>query len=335
MPPLSHAHHAHPIRGASLKLVSVLFLASMAACVKYLGPAIPSGETVFVRGAISLVVLAIIAWRVEGLHILKTANLRSHALRSLSGTASMFCWFTALTLIPLADFTAITFTAPMFLTVLAMLFLHERIHAYRWTALAAGFAGVLIMVGPHLSFGSGSLGVALSLGAAVFSAVAMMFLRSMSGSGGEHAITITFYFSLTSMAVAALTAVGGWPMPTGSQWGFIVLIGVLGVLGQLLMTWSYRYAEASMIAPLDYTNLLFAVLYGYFFFGESPHVSMWIGAPLVIAAGLIILWREYRLSRARAAPVVVPNALAEGHREPGVPAAGPSDPAPAAGIHSP
>ena len=157
----------------------------------------------------------------------------------------------------------------------------------------------------------------------------------MSGSGGEHAITITFYFSLTSMAVAALTAVGGWPMPTGSQWGFIVLIGVLGVLGQLLMTWSYRYAEASMIAPLDYTNLLFAVLYGYFFFGESPHVSMWIGAPLVIAAGLIILWREYRLSRARAAPVVVPNALAEGHREPGVAAGGPSDPAPAAGIHSP
>jgi drug/metabolite transporter (DMT)-like permease len=227
----------------------------------------------------------------------------------------MFCWFTALTLIPLADFTAITFTAPMFLTVLAMVFLGERIHAYRWTALAVGFAGVLIMVGPHLSFGSGSLGVGLSLAAAVFSAVAMMFLRSMSGSGGEHAITITFYFSVTSMAVAALTVVAGWPMPNAEQWVLIVLIGVLGVFGQLLMTWSYRYAEASMIAPLDYTNLLFAVLYGYVFFGEAPHVSMWIGAPLVIAAGLIILWREYRASQVRAAPVVVPNALAEGHRE--------------------
>jgi len=315
VPPLLHAHHAHPVRGALLKLVSVLFLASMAACVKYLGTAIPSGETVFVRGLISLAVLAFIAWRVEGLHLLKTGNLKSHALRSLSGTASMFCWFTALTLIPLADFTAITFTAPMFLTVLAMLFLGERIHAYRWTALAVGFAGVLIMVGPHLSFGGGSLGVALSLGAAIFSAIAMMFLRSMSGSGGEHAITIAFYFSLTSMVVAALTAVAGWPMPTAEQWLFIVLIGVLGVFGQLLMTWSYRYAEASMIAPLDYTNLLFAVIYGYLFFGETPYVSVWIGAPLVIAAGLIILWREYRASQARAAPVVVPNALAEGHRE--------------------
>ena len=104
--------------------------------------------------------------------MLKTRNLRSHALRSLSGTASMFCWFTALTLIPLADFTAISFTAPLFLTILAMLFLGERIHGYRWSALGIGFVGVLIMVGPQLTFGS-SVGVAVALGAAVFSAVAV------------------------------------------------------------------------------------------------------------------------------------------------------------------
>ena len=287
----------------------------MAACVKRLGDGIPSGETVFVRGIISVVVLAIIAWHMQGLHLLKTNNLRSHALRSLSGTVSLFCWFTALTLIPLADFTAINFAAPMFLTLLAMLFLGERIHRYRWTALAIGFLGVLIMTAPHLTFGSGSLGVALSLGAAVFSALAMMFLRSMSGSGGEHPLTITFYFSVTSMTCGAATALWGWSMPTGQQWLLIVLIGLLGVTGQLLMTLSYRYAEASTIAPLDYTNLLFAVAFGYFIFGETPHVSIWVGAPLVIAAGLIILWREYSQSLARAAPVVVPNALAEGHRE--------------------
>ena len=278
----------------------------MAACVKYLGHDIPAGETIFVRGIISVTVLACIAWRVEGLHLLKTSNLRSHALRSLSGTISMFCWFVALTLIPLADFTAISFTAPMFLTILAMLFLGERIHRYRWTALVIGFVGVLIMIGPHLSFGSGSFGVAVALGAAVFSALAMVFLRSMSGSGGEHAITITFYFSLTAMVCGAFTALWGWPMPTSEQWLFIVLAGAFGVLGQLLMTFSYRYAEASTIAPLDYANLLIAVVYGYFFFGESPHLSTWIGAPLVIAAGMIILWREYRKSGST--PVVVPNA---------------------------
>jgi drug/metabolite transporter (DMT)-like permease len=287
----------------------------MAACVKYLGTAIPSGETVFVRGIISVVVLAFIAWRVEGLHLLKTKNVRSHALRSLSGTASMFCWFAALTLIPLADFTAISFTAPMFLTLLAMLFLGERIHRYRWTALIIGFVGVLVMVGPHLTFDSSSRGVGLALAAAICSALAMMFLRGMSGSGGEHPITITFYFSVTSMLCAAVTVFWGWPVPSAQQWLFIVLIGLFGVLGQLLMTLSYRYAEASTIAPLDYANLLVAVVLGYVFFGETPHVSIWIGAPLVIAAGLIILWREYRLSQARAAPVVVPNAFAEGHRE--------------------
>jgi drug/metabolite transporter (DMT)-like permease len=303
----THASYHRPVLGAFFKLTSVLFLSSMGACVKHLGSAIPTGETIFVRGVISIFVLALVAWRVEGLHVLKTSNLRSHALRSLSGTASMFCWFTALTLIPLADFTAISFTAPLFLTILAMLFLGERIHAYRWSALGIGFVGVLIMVGPQLTFGGGSVGVAVALGAAVFSAIAVTFLRSMSGSGGEHAITITFYFSVTAMVCAAFTALAGWPMPTGEQWLFIGLAGLFGVLGQLLMTYSYRYAEASLVAPLDYGNLLFAVVYGYYFFGELPHLSTWIGAPLVIAAGVIILWREYRLAVPRAAAAVSPS----------------------------
>jgi drug/metabolite transporter (DMT)-like permease len=295
------------VLGVFCKLTSVLFLASMGACVKHLGAAIPAGETIFVRGLVSLAVLALVARRVQGLHLLKTRNLRSHALRSLSGTASMFCWFTALTLIPLADFTAISFTSPLFLTVLAMIFLGERIHAYRWTALAIGFAGVLVMVAPQVTFGGSSAGVLVALGAAVFSGVAVTFLRAMSGSGGEHAITITFYFSLTTMVCSAFTALAGWPMPTLEQWLFIGLVSLFGVFGQLLMTYSYRYAEASTIAPLEYTSLLLAVFYGYYFFGELPHWSTWAGAPLVIAAGAIILWREYRLAVRRPVAPVSPS----------------------------
>lgn len=307
MPP-NHASAHRPVLGIVLKLTSVVLLSTMAVCVKYLGTDIPTGQTIFVRGVISIVVLAAIAWGTEGLHLLGTRNLRSHALRSLSGTVSMFCWFTGLTLIPLADMTAIVFTAPLFLTVLAMLFLGERIHRYRWTALGLGFAGALIMIGPHLSFGGGSLlGASVGLGAAVFAALGMMFLRSMSGGGGEHAITITFYFSLTSMLCAAATAVAGWPMPTAEQWLLIVLAGVFGVFGQLLMTFSYRYAEASTIAPLDYANLLVAMLYGYLLFAEVPGASTWVGASLVVAAGLIILWREYRRRLPTPVPAV-PNA---------------------------
>lgn len=269
----------------------------MSVCVKFLGQDIPSGQTIFVRGLISIAVLTLIAWYTERLHLLKTNNWRAHALRSVSGTLSMFCLFAALTLIPLADVTAITFTSPMFVTVLAMVFLGERIHRFRWTALGIGLVGVLIMVGPHLSLANvGSLGALTALGAAMFSALAMTFLRSMSV--GEHAITITFYFSLTFAICAGLTAVQGWPAPTPRQWLLIVLAGFFGVFGQLLMTYSYRYAEASTIAPLDYTSLIMAVVLGFLFFDEVPMLSVWIGAPLVVAAGLIILWREYRLKKA-------------------------------------
>jgi drug/metabolite transporter (DMT)-like permease len=290
-----------------LKLSSVVLLSGLAACVKYLGDGVPTGQLIFVRGVISAAVLALIAWRTEGLQILRTDKLRTHAIRSLSGTASMFCWFTALTLIPLADFTVISFTAPMFLTVLAMVFLGERIHAYRWTALGVGFVGVLIMVGPHLSLGGNSVGVLVALGAAVFSALAMVALRSMSGSGREHPLAITFYFALTTVACSALTVFWGWPMLTPQQWSLIVLAALLGAFGQLLMTMSYRYAEASTLAPLDYTNLLLAVGLGYYVFAEVPHWTIWIGAPLVIVAGLIILWREYQRYAAVPAPVVPNN----------------------------
>lgn len=303
--PLLHAavqSHHRPVLGISLKLASVVLFAGMTVFVKRLGQEIPIGQTIFVRGVISALVLALIAWRTEGLHLLKTRAWRSHAMRSLSGTVSMFLLFAAITLIPLADVTAITFTAPMFVTLLAMLLLGERIHRFRWTALGIGFLGVLIMVGPHLSFGEGpSLGVMAALGNAIFSAIAMVSLRRMSGA--EHAITITFYFSLTFMLCAALTALQGWPTPTATQWILIVLAGLFGVFGQLLMTYSYRYAEASTIAPLDYSNLIIAVILGYVFFDEIPSVWVWIGAPLVVAAGSIILWREYFLKKQLSSPI--------------------------------
>jgi drug/metabolite transporter (DMT)-like permease len=290
-----------PVLGIALKFASVVVFAAMTVCIKFLGSDIPAGQTIFVRGVISVVVLALIAWSTGGLRLLRTRNLRSHALRSTAGTAAMFCLFAAVPMIPLADLTAITFSSPMFLTVLAMVFLGERIHRFRWTALGVGFLGVLITIGPHLSFADGaSAGVLFALANAFLSAIAMVFLRSMSG--GEHAITITFYFSLTFMACAALTAIQGWPVPTPQQWLLIGLAGVLGVFGQLLMTYSYRYAEASTIAPIDYSNMIMAVLLGYVFFGEIPSLSIWIGAPLIVGAGVLILWREYSLKKQLSTP---------------------------------
>jgi drug/metabolite transporter (DMT)-like permease len=290
-----------PVLGITLKLASVVVFAGMLVCIKYLGREIPAGQAIFARGLISVVVLALLAWSTGRLHLLKTDNWRSHALRSLCGTVSMFCLFVAITMIPLADLTAISFTTPLFLTVLAMVFLGERIHGFRWTALGVGFVGVLVTIGPHLSFTHGaSAGALVALSSAIFSAFALMFLRRMSG--GEHAITITFYFSLTFMVCSALTAIRGWPMPTPAQWLLIAGAGLFGVFGQVLMTYSYRYAEASTIAPIDYSNMIMSIVLGYLFFDEIPTLSVWIGAPLILGAGLIILWREYSLKKQLSVP---------------------------------
>lgn len=295
MPPVStNQFRSHrPVLGIALRLASVLCLSVMVACVKYLGTAIPAGQTIFFRGVISMLVVIGIASCGDGLALLRTRNWRAHAYRAVAGSTAMFCWFIALTMIPLAEMTAISFTIPLFVTVLAMLFLGERIHGYRWTALAVGFAGVLIIIGPELTGARGTVvGVGVGFAAAVLAAFAQMFLRRMTGH--EHVVTITFYFFLTSTVLAALTALfQGWPNPTPVQWLLIGLTGGFGVGGQLLMTYSYRYAEASLVAPLDYVNLLIAVAIGFFLFGEIPHLATWVGAPLVVAAGVLILWREY------------------------------------------
>lgn len=301
----THTLH-RPVLGIVFKLSSVALLAAMTACVKYLGRAVPTGEVIFVRGLIALIVLILLAHFTEGLQVLKTSNPQRHAWRALCGTASMFSLFVAVTMIPLADVTAMMFAAPLFITLLAMIFLHERIHAFRWSALVIGLIGVTIMISPHLSLAHGHLlGTGVALTAAITAALAMIFLRSMSG--GEPAITITFYFLLTATVCALATVFWGWVMPTREQWIALLLTGLFGVAGQLTMTYSYRYAEASTIAPLDYASMVFSVAIGYALFDETPSWSIWVGSPLVIAAGLIIFWRESRLALARSR---VPEAIA-------------------------
>lgn len=299
---LSSPPHAspRPTLGVILKLLSVVLLVAMAVCVKMIGKSVPIGETIFVRCASAIIALAVLARFTVGLQVLKTDRPMTHALRSLSGTFSMFCYFAALSIIPMAQVTALGLTSPMFVTVMAMLFLGERIHVFRWAALGLGLCGALLITLPELDWQHGkTLGFVLAFGATFFAALAMIFLRSMSHE--EHAITITFYFMVTAAACALLTAPFGWVMPNGKQALLIALTGLFGVSGQLLMTLAYRYADASTIAPLDYTNLVFSVSFGMLLFNEQPDWWLGVGAPLIIASGLIIFWREYRLQLARTA----------------------------------
>jgi drug/metabolite transporter (DMT)-like permease len=212
----------------------------------------------------------------------------------------MFCNFLAVMFLPLADATAIAFAAPMFTVILAALVLHERVHIFRWSAVLTGFAGVLVIVaaeGPGEG-GRTIAGAALALCGAGLSATAMIVLRRMSAH--EHSEAIAFYFMLTSALAGFATIFWGWRMPVGTEIFALVSMGVFGGVGQLFLSFGYRYGEASVLAPFDYSMMIWAASLGYFLFGDVPTVEVLIGASLVVGAGLLILWRERVLGRQRA-----------------------------------
>ena len=287
--------------GLFLRFSSVSLFAIMAATAKYLGGRIPAGEIMAVRSAVGVATIVGLAWHTRNLQLLRTQNLGSHALRSSFGTFATFTWFLALNLIPIADATAISFAGPIFATLLAALLLRERIRAHRWLAVALGFGGVLVMTRSHLGHADASAaGALLALLCALFSALSVIFLRQMSRT--EHPLTTTFYYSVTSLLWAAVTAGWGWPVPSGRDCLFLLLIGALGTSAQFLMTAALRYGEASILAPIEYTGIVVAAVLGYALFGDIPGVWIWLGTPLVGVAGLIIIWGEYRppLPRRRA-----------------------------------
>jgi len=294
----SDAARDRPFLGMLCKVVAMLMFALMFAAVRWLGPHFPIGEIVFFRSLLGLPVIVVAASLSGGLHLLATKRVDSHALRSIAGVISMFCNFTAYTLLPLADVTAIGFAAPLFIVVLAAVFLRERVHVYRWSAVVIGFIGVLVIVGPEARMASGAtIGVMFALASAALAAVAMIFLRRMSAH--EHSTAIAFYFMLTAAVVSLFTLPLGWNVPTGREGWILLGCGLSGGVGQLFLSFSYRYGEASLLAPFDYTAMIWAVALGYFVFGELPMANVWIGAAIVISAGLLILWRDHRLKLAR------------------------------------
>jgi drug/metabolite transporter (DMT)-like permease len=288
-----------PLKGIACKVVASLLFALMFAAIRWLGPYFPIGELVFFRSLFGIPVIVAAALVTGGPSLLATRRIDSHALRSIAGTISMFCNFAAYIYLPLADATAIGFAAPLFVVILAALVLSERVRAYRWSAVIAGFIGVLIIAGPEANVsGSALYGALFALLGAGLTAVAMIFLRRMSAY--EHSITIAFYYTLTTTAVSLATVFLGWNIPAPGEALILVLIGLTGGVGQLFLSFSYRYGEASALAPFDYAAMIWAVVLGYFLFGELPAPQVWLGGAIVIAAGLLILWRERKLGRDRA-----------------------------------
>jgi len=315
-------------RGIALKIAATFVFALMSALIKAVSARYPIGEVVLFRSGFALVVLA--AWlasRGEFPAALHTRRKFGHVGRSVMGSVGMFANFVALSLLPLAAATAITFATPLIVVVLAAVILHETVRPYRWVAVAVGFIGVLVMLSEPLAQGLGGAGAAspatigamVALAGAVASAAAMIQTRRLTLSEATGAIV--FYFSaLTGVISAVLLGVAElWPAdapaaafaigqrlvaPSPGDFVLLAAIGLFGGAGQIMMTHSYRYADASIIAAFDYASMLWALGLGVALFDEAPSPRVLLGAAIVVACGVYVLWREHQ-SRAiprRASP---------------------------------
>lgn len=287
-----------PLRGIALKLVSVGLFSVMSACVKAAREIAPAGEAVFFRAFLALIpVLVYAAWRGRIATTVSTRNLRGHAWRGLIGSTAMGLSFAALGLLPLPEVIAIGFTAPLFATILAVLLLGEVVRIYRWSAVAVGLLGVTIMLWPRLGDfaleGPEALGALLMLIAAFLMALAQIHIRWLART--EPVLAIVFWFHVSASLAALLTLPFGWVWPTPEVWAYLVAAGILGGVAQILVTESYRIADASTLAPFDYSSMLWGLALGWFVFAEAPTVTVLAGAAIVIAAGLFIIWRERKL----------------------------------------
>ncbi|HRK43408.1 MAG TPA: DMT family transporter [Gemmobacter sp.] len=292
-----------PMRGIVLKLGSVLVFIVMSALIKLSADHVPPGEAVFFRAFFAMpVILVWLALRRELATGLRTANPYGHLWRGLMGTSAMGFGFAGLAFLPLPEVTAIGYAAPLLTVIFAAMFLGEEVRAFRIAAVGLGLAGVLIVASPRLTIDSSAgtseaLGAMLVLFGAVFAALAQVFVRKLVDT--EKTPTIVFWFSMTATVLSLVTLPWGWVWPSPLEWGTLIMVGLLGGIGQILLTSSYREADASLIAPFDYASMLFALIIGYVAFDEVPTLTMLAGASLVIAAGILIIWRERQLGLQR------------------------------------
>lgn len=283
-------------RGIFLMMSAITVFTVMSAFIKA-ADRVPAGEAMFFRSIMAMPIILI--WLVThgGIRAgIRTKSVRNHAVRGIVGSCAMGLGFAGLKYLPLPEVTAIRFVSPILMVVLAAFILGERFRFVRIAAVMLGFVGVVIIVAPRMSVGLGSdeaLGVGLTLGSACLAALAQIFVKGMSGR--ESTTAIVFWFSATATILSLLTLPFGWVWPNGYELALLVGAGVIGGLGQILLTASYRFAEAGVLAPFTYIAMLWSLLIGYFWFNEVPTMAMLIGAAFVISAGVIIVLRERAL----------------------------------------
>ncbi|WP_284262860.1 DMT family transporter [Roseicyclus amphidinii] len=294
-----------PLRGITLKILSVCVFVAMASIIKATSDSIPPGQAVFFRSLFAIPVIGVwLAMRGE-LHTgLTTRNPMGHVWRGLVGTSAMGLGFAGLGLLPLPEVTAIGYAAPILVVIFAAMFLGEQVRLFRLSMVALGMAGVLVVLSPRLQLDPAAadtretLGAVLVLLSAVCAALAQVFVRKLVQT--ETVSAIVFYFSITATVLSLLTLPWGWTLPEPQVLALLICAGLLGGVGQILLTSSYRHADASLIAPFEYASMILSIAVGYTVFGEVPGAATLAGGAMVVTAGILIIWRERQLGIERA-----------------------------------
>jgi drug/metabolite transporter (DMT)-like permease len=294
---------ARPATGVALKVMAIMLFVGMSAIIKATAEDVPAGQAVFFRSFFAIPVILI--WLVQRGQLsvgLKAKNPMGHIWRGLFGTSAMGLTFAGLGLLPLPEVTAIGFATPIFTVLLAAVMLGERIRLFRISAVAIGLVGVIIILWPRFGGAqmdsAATLGAMLILGATLLRALVQVHLRQLVQN--EHTAAIVFYFSVTASCLALLTLPFGWVIPSAQTLGLLILAGIIGGAAQIFVTSAYRFGSVSMLAPYDYTSMLFAIILGYVLFDELPTALMLAGSGLVIVAGVLVIWRERQLGMERA-----------------------------------
>lgn len=281
--------HAKAMRAIGLMLCATVLFAGMHGTIRYVTQDLHPFEVAFFRNVVGLLVIAPYFMR-YGLRHLRTGRFGLHVLRASLNVVSMLSMFMALKLAPLADVTALTFGAPIFATLLAVMLLGETVGARRWIAIGVGLAGVLVVLRPGFAeIGTGSL---LALLSAFSWGCALIVIKTLCRT--DSSVTITAYMMLFLAPCSLIAALPYWTWPSATQLYWMVGLGIMGTAGHLLMNQALSLAATHVVMPLDFARMIWISIIGYAIFGESLDVFAWLGGAMIFASGAFIAYREGR-----------------------------------------
>ena len=278
-----------PIIAISLMVISGLFFVFMHSAVKYLSKEVHIFEIAFFRCALVIFVLAPIILQ-QGKSVFITGQPKIQFLRITTNSVAMLCFFYGISSTPLAQLTTLGFTVPIFTTILAVVFMKEKIRLRRTSALIIGFIGTLIVMRPDISI---ELGAVLIIFSSFLWSVCLIYIKKLTET--DSAITISLYFGIGMIPATFVMAFPVFEMIDLRQFIILIFIAITGTLAQTIMNFAFEKGELALLLPFDFLRLIWSVLIGYALFAEEPEITLWIGGFLIIGSTSYIAWRESKL----------------------------------------